>query len=266
MLPHSQEFYHAAIKVAYPDACDIRHPALTGMTAPVFLADVNTTTRVFKFNFAPLVFKNKIASNLLQEYDIPVPCTKIHAYLDTWFESYEYCPLKTLQEHINAGIDDKTIFNAYTKTIEIQNKIANISPREFVTHKLRYYHDILGLFAKRRPFPINLYQKSLNAMSRMGKMKILHNDIHPGNILYSPDNNTVRLIDLDAVALCNENFTMMTTLQRYPLNDIDALMGAYRKICGRRLDDNAIKFMLNVTAKIHNTRVKLEDCYKRILK
>ena len=87
MILRSQDFYHAAIKNAYPDAACIRQPEVVGMIAPVFLADVLKRTVVCRFSAPDIVFKNKIASDLLCDYGVPGPQTRVHAYVGTWFES-----------------------------------------------------------------------------------------------------------------------------------------------------------------------------------
>ena len=123
MKKHSEDFYKAAIKTTLKNTWDIRYPEVQGSVYPVFLADTPNGTTVCRFNDADIVFKNHKVSNLLRIYDIPAPQTRVRAYMDTWFETYDYCPDKTLYEYINAGASRKQIFGAYKQTIDLQNQI-----------------------------------------------------------------------------------------------------------------------------------------------
>ncbi|MDW2958570.1 MAG: hypothetical protein R8M37_02055 [Alphaproteobacteria bacterium] len=254
MISRSTEFYHSAIKNAYPDATCIRCPDVPGMIAPIFFADVLKKTIVCRFSLPEIVFKNKIASDLLCDYGVPVPQTKVHAYVGTWFESYEYCKDKTLYEHIKLGLPDDKIFKAYVGAFEIQNKISKISANEFCPEKFREHVDMLCATTKIRGRLSKIYNDILFNASVRSPLRLLHNDIHSKNILYSPETDRIHLIDLDAVSLCNENFTMMTTVQRYPLKNARQLMSVYQDITGRKLDVNKILFACNAMQLLHNLR------------
>ena len=254
MNPRSLEFYHAAIKNAYPDAACIRQPEIIGMVAPVFLADVLNRTVVCRFSAPQIIFKNKIVSDLFRDYDIPAPQTRVHAYVGSWFEAYDYCTDKTLYEHMQSGLPDDKIFDAYTSVFKIQDKISRIPTYEFLPKDFRYHVQMLNATSPRRDMLSKLYADFVYSRSARGVQRLLHNDIHSKNILYSPETGCARLIDLDAVSLCNENFTMLMTVQRYPLKNVRQLMSAYQDITGRSLDINKILFACNMMQVLHVLR------------
>ena len=252
MISRSLDFYHAAIKNAFPDAACIRRPDVPGMIVPIFFADVLKKTIVCRFSLPEIIFKNKIASDLLCDYGIPVPQTRVHAYVGTWFESYEYCTDKTLYEHIKLGLSDDKVFKAYIGAFKIQNKISKISANEFCPEKYREHIDMLRATTKIRGGLSKLYNDILFNASACSPLRLLHNDIHSKNILYSPETDGVRLIDLDAVSLGNENFMMLTTLYRYPLKNGLDLVSAYEDITGRNMSKHRLVLMRQTMSILHN--------------
>lgn len=256
MITRSLEFYHSAIKNAYPDAACIRCPDIPGMVAPIFFADVLKKTMVCRFSLPEIVFKNKIASDLLRDYNIPAPQTCVHAHVGTWFESYEYCADKTLYEHVQNGLPSDKIFDAYVGVFRLQNEISQIPIHCFLPNSFRYHFETLHATLVTKNALSRIYNDFISFMSGQGKMHLLHNDIHAKNILYSPETGRVRLIDLDAVSLCNENFTMLTTLQRYPLSNRRELMSVYQDITGRKLDCKRIMLAKTAMSALHTMKEK----------
>ena len=262
----SQEFFHAAIKNSYPDACDIRQPIIMGAIAPVFLADVGKDTIVCKFNRRDMIFHNKFVSDLLRFHDIPAPRTHVHAYLNTWFESYVYNPNKTLHELMNGGLSENHVFNAYSRVFELQKKISEIDPVVFTPNRFSFYKEILEMQTEpTNNVILRMYRQFFRHMSKSGRQIILHNDIHDKNILYSPETKQAYLIDLDAVSLCNENFTMLTTLQRYPLNNFWDVLDEYERVTGHKIDKNMIMASKKTMTTLKAVKAKAIQMRERML-
>ena len=73
-----------------------------------------------------------------------------------------------------------------------------------------------------------------------GDVRVLHNDLNSKNILVDDNKQVARLIDLDAVALCNESFSVMMTLRTYPLTNHCEYMDYYEDIVQRKINRPAI--------------------------
>ena len=142
MKPHSNEFYHSAIKNVFPDAWDVRKPFVPGGVSPEFLCDTPSGTKVCCFSEHEIVFRNRDVSNPLNLHDIPVPKTRVHAYIDTWFESYDYCPAPTFFEHIKVGMTEAEIFDIYKRATNIQQQISEIPSEYFKPSKYKHMHEI----------------------------------------------------------------------------------------------------------------------------
>ena len=264
MQHHTPDFYHAAIKVTFPNSWNIRKPEVCGAHSPVFLVDTPDGTQVCKFNDPNIVMHNRTVSNLMQMYDIPTPQTKVHAYMDSWFETYPYCPDKTLHEYIvNAQITSDHIFDAYKQAIDIQRKISQIPPIEFRPQSGRYFADIFKTCMRwnMKRIMADAYALAAKHMSQYGEAKLLHNDIHAKNILIDDKFNVTRIIDLDAIAVCNDDFSVLQTFRSYPLNNYGEYMDYYEDTMGRKLNRTVIMSTLKFLRMVRSQRRKLDAMF-----
>lgn len=259
MPPHSKEFYHAAIKNAFSDAWDVRKPIVPGGVSPVFLCDTPSGTKVCRFSEYEIVFRNRHVSDILNLYNIPAPHARVHTYLDTWFELYNYCPAPTLFEHIKAGMTDAEIFDIYKQATNIQRQISDISPAHFKSSKYKYMHEIFVATQKMRVHPLlaQAYGAIHKLFSYTDEMRLLHNDLNSKNILVDNNKKIACLIDLDAVALCNESFSVMMTLRTYPLGNNLEYMEYYEDTMGRKINRSAIINGLKILNAIRKPQVAL---------
>ena len=259
MSKYSDDFYRAAIKNAFPDAADIRVPIVVGRVAPVFLADVLKRTIVCKFNPAPVIFRNHVVSNLLCDYMVPVPRTDVHAYIGTWFESYDYCHDRTLFECISDGMKPEKVFNAYCQAINWQKRISFIPESEFNPEFGRYASSVFAATQKGRVHPAVAYVYALvhRIFSDNNATFILHNDIQPRNILVDSNGDFSKFIDLDSVSLCNESFSVMLTLRLYPLQNYSEYMDYYEDTMHRKINRRAIMYGLDFLRRIRRPQIAL---------
>lgn len=261
MQKHSEDFYKAAIKSAFPNSWSIRHPNICGGVSPIFLVNTPSCVQVCKFNEYALSFRNRVVSQLLELADVPVPRISVHAYLNTWFETYPYCHDKTLYEHVQYGATDTQIFNAFKQAIEIQKKITEIRPDKFQPKFCRYASDVFTMTQKMRlPHALaNAYGMVHKLFSQRGEMRLMHNDLQVQNILVDEKMNATRLIDLDSVALCNESFSVLTMLRVYPLNNHNEIMDFYEDTMQRKLNRHAIITGLQILQSIRAPQLKLNQ-------
>ncbi len=261
MTQHSEEFYRAAIKTATPDAADIRRPAVSGIGAHVFLADVGPCkTRVYKFNTREIIHRNHVLSQTLALADVPTPRTTPHSYMGAYFESYEYCPDKTLCEHICNGMTDAQVFNVYRDAIHVQAKISKIKLDQIDLRTNQFFYQVASrnLGDRSRQWAARAYIKALATISRYGPQVFLHNDVHMGNILVDDNCNFTRLIDMDSIAFCNENYSVMQMLRAYPLDNVDELMDYYENEMGRKLNRNWIKSMVFALSAVRSPQKRVQ--------
>lgn len=259
MKPHSDAFYTAAIKNAFPDAWDVRTPAVPGGVSPVFLCDTQSGIKVCRFSDYNMILRNHYVGNLLNLYNIPVPNTRVHAYLDTRFESYDYCPASTLYEQIQGGMPANKIFDVYKQATDIQRKIADIAPAHFHPPYHGHMYDVFAITQKMRVSPMLAYMYGCThrLFSGRGEIRVLHNDIYDKNMLVDDAGKLVRMIDLDSIALCNESFSVMMTLRVYPLENHCEYIEYYEDTMQRKINRKAIMTGLKLLNAIRKPQVAL---------
>lgn len=225
----------------------------------MFLCDTPTGTKVCRFSDHEIVFRNRYVSELLALNDIPAPQTTVHAYFDCRFETYDYCPTPTLYEQIQSGMINTDVFEAYKHIIEIQRRISEIPCEHFKPHKCRYMYEIFTANQKMRVHPMlaRIYGAVHRLFSDGGDIRVLHNDLYDKNILVNAQAKVDRIIDLDAVALCNESFSVMLTLRTYPLGNNLEYMEYYEDTMGRKINRSAIINGLKILNAIRKPQVAL---------
>lgn len=256
MQKHSTEFYHTAIKSLYPDATNIRTPDVPGGISPLFLADTANGTQVCKFNDADIVRRNHIISGALNSYGVPVPRTQTHAYQDAHLETYEYCPEKTLFEHINNDMSDDKIFGIYTQILNALHQMTQVDIDSLNLGDKKHFSDIY-IANTRNNLPLKLvlpYSVFVNLMSRPGKQYLIHNDINTKNVLATSDGKLARILDLDPISVGNEVFAILILLRYCPLDAHKTLMEYYQDISGHKLPQMTITQTLRFLGKIRGTR------------
>ena len=120
-------------------------------------------------------------------------------------------------------------------------------------------HEIFVATQKMRIHPTlaRAYGAIHKLFSNNGDLRVLHNDLNNKNILVDDNKHVVRLIDLDAVALCNESFSVMMTLRTYPLTNNLEYMEYYEDTMGRRINRSAITKGLQILDAIRKPQVAL---------
>lgn len=265
MPQHTDNFYHSAIKIAYPYSWDIRRPDVMGAVGNVFILETASGTKVCKFNHADIILRNKAVSEILSLNDIPMPQTKVHAYLDTWFESYDYCPGKTLQEYLQKRtITQSQIFDVYKQAINVQKKISQISPTDFKPQSHRHFSDVFetAIHTKIREPLAGVYSWIYKQMSQYGTLYVLHNDVHPGNLIINTNYTLVHLIDMDGVSLCNDDFSILQTLRTYPLDNVSEYIEYYEDIMERKVNTKTVIAFRNIMKSVSKHRRKLDSMFR----
>ncbi len=261
MQKHSDEFYCAAIHSVYPNAYNIRQPYVLGRISPVFICDTISGPVVCKFNDSNIINRNYYISELLNLVDVPVPQTMPHSFCGAHFESYNYCPDKTLYEHIRSGLSDTQIFRIYQQVFEIQKNIMQINPRDIKLDWGKFAHEtfLVNQRAVLPPVLAEIYGVIYKTLSCGGQMFLQHNDLWKKNMLVDNNFNLTRLVDLDMIAVSNVNFSATQMLCRYPLNNYDELIECYEDTLAVKLNKPAIYSGMRAFNMLH---VLTNACYR----
>lgn len=248
----SPEFYHAAIQNAFPDADEIKLPRIPGKVARVFTFQTNDGPRVCRFNEKPIIERNYKLTKLLRDYGAPIKPTQPHVYLGQYFESYEFDPHQTLTETM-PYMSNIEIKDTYKSAMYIQAYMASFPVQKFNQIGDANFMDVYNVTM---PHYINnrvmryLYRTLYKHFSVSKNMCIMHSDLTPSNMLVADNRRSiVRLIDFDAISICNENLAIFGMLRRYPLTDTNEFIEYYQDISGHQLNRREIIGMLNLFKK-----------------
>ena len=254
----SNDFYHAAIKTAFPDADEIQTPSISGKVAQVFTFQTCDGPRVCRFNEKPIIMRNQKITQILYDYGAPIKPTHPHVYLGQYFESYEYDPHPTLREKIKT-MTPSEISDTYKSALCIQSYMTTVPTKIFDKVPNMHFMDVYRITM---PHYISngimqyLYNSLYKHFSIGKNMYILHNDLTPNNMLVSNNRREiVRLIDFDAISICNENLAIFGMLRRYPLNNPNEFIEYYQDVSGHTLNRRAIINMLNLFKKTLDFRL-----------
>lgn len=264
MLNNNEKFYYDIIVNSCPQATNIRHPDIKGAVCPVFLADTREGTKVFRFNEASVAFRNRSIGNLLVDNGILTPVITTHGYRSTWYEKYNYCPDKTLYEHLTAKeFDDKQIESVYKQVLIQMAEMAKIKPISFSHNNLMNYQEVFVASMKQRLHPalVEFYGYFVRVLAGGDAPKLVHNDLNQKNILTTEDGTLTRILDLDAVALANESFAVMMALRYYPLNNHHEMIEFYQDITGHKLNEKAIMMGIQFLNTIRSTRHRFDRLF-----
>ena len=256
----STEFYHTAIKTEFPDAENITLPTIPGKVARVFIFQTQNGPRVCRFNDGPIIMRNYKFTHELYNFGAPIKPTRPHVYLGQYFESYEYDPHPTLRETIKI-MSPSEINDTYKSALCIQAQLASFPTKCF--DDKQFGTRFMDVYNMTMPHCVNngvmryLYRALYKHFSGGNQMYIMHTDLTPSNMLISDDKrNIVRLIDFDAISICNENLAIFGMLRCYPLDDINGFIEYYQDISGHILNHREITRMLNLFKKTLNIRLQ----------
>lgn len=253
----SPEFYHAAIRTEFPDADDIRTPKTRGQVARVFIFQTQNGMRVCRFNDKPIIARNHKLTNILYNYGVPINPTQPHVYLGQYFESYQFDPHQTLNETIKC-MSNMEITNTYKSALCIQAYLASFPVQNFNHIDGARFMDVYNMtmphYITNRTMRY-LYRTLYKHFSIGKNMCIMHSDLTPSNMLIADNHQSiVRLIDFDAISICNENLAIFGMLRRYPLANVNEFIEYYQDVSGHSVNRREIIGMLNLFRKTLDIR------------
>lgn len=241
-----------AIKHVCSDVVDVTKPDVCGTVAQVYLAHTPQKTLVCRFNERDIIARNHVVSNLMALADIPVPFTHTHAYMNSWFETYDYCVGQTLFDYIQSGASESDVLDVYQNVFRIQHDISQISPNDFVPRSGKTVSDVFVITNRQkwRPGVAHALGWIYSMFAQTGKQRLLHTDLQPKNILINSKTGVKKLIDLDAVSVCNEDFAVFKMLVAYPFNNREQIMECYEDTMGRKLNRTVLNVGVDLFHKL----------------
>lgn len=257
----SNNFYHEAIHDAHQSAQNIHTPDINGAVAKVFMANVNGKPYVYRFNNPQLLMRNQVISAKMASKNVPMPRPQLHYWNKILFEIYPFMTEKTLTEHINSGASRAGVFNVYCDALKLQSKISRIPAHEMQKIENMHFYQVFRLSLQQRfqPWLAQFYSQMVRPISNFGKQLVLHTDITPANILVDKNGRFSSFLDLDAISVCNENFSLVPLLRSYPLDNTTELFDAYEEINRRKINRQVVLNTLDIMKKIRKTRRKFES-------
>ncbi len=249
-----------AIRAVCPSASNIRTPNVTGVISPVYIADTDEGTDVFKFNKADMATRNAMISIVLGRFDIPMPRIRVHRHMNMHIERYPFCADQTLFEYMQTNPSMDALTKIYKQLFELQYRISGIS-REWLCYKKSSFPSVfLETSSQRVAYPLALTYAGLVAlMSKPGVQQIFHNDINTKNVLIDANGNVSRLLDMDGISLSSETFSTFMTLRHAPVAKYDELFDYYESMLGHSINRRVVLSYLTAANTTRLARKIIDD-------
>ncbi|MDR1338037.1 MAG: phosphotransferase [Rickettsiales bacterium] len=244
-------FYYDAIHSVHPDVCGISNPLVRGASRHVLIANTPSGAFVFKFGTQAIAYRNQQIGQTLRNSDIPAPAPTAMKHETHHFEVYPYIVGKTLFQSHREGLDRRKVNRVYEQLINLTENMSAIDTNclESVPHK--YFHDIaLVTTTKTSGLIAGGVVSAAMRLMNSGRQGLHHFGLTPKNILVDDAGDFLAILDLDEVAIGNENYMFGTMLEAYNrLGGQSAyLFDAYERITGRHLDRKRISGQVGVIA------------------
>ena len=244
-------FYHQAI---YDTVQDIRHvdvPVIRGTNSRIFIVDtIDMGKVVFRFNPRHVAHRNHDISKVLRNHDVPVPAVDLHLYHGQYFETYPYLPGSTFQECLNMGMSLSEIHDVYAMMAYQIKNIADIPLHNFKNIENKNCSSVAqsNIVNKTNSWALGQCIKYGTKLLNAGHQSICHCDFTPRNIVLGPNQDTLSVLDLNAISIANINFALATaglSLKHNKLNRYE-----FYSICDDILPGRLNRTRLSLTEQI----------------
>lgn len=264
MKKHNDSFYYEIVKSAHPAVHTVQQPVVRGSNK-VMIAETTDEKLVFKFTAAEIARRNEQIGIELHRSALPVPKSSVATHNIYHFEVYPYIQGKTLFQRVGEGMNFSKINNVYEEMIDLVNSMSEIATASFDTIDFKYFHDITRANLARTSNPIvgNIVSTAVRFMNS-GEQGIYHFGLTPKNILLDNNDKLIALLDLDEVAIGNENYMFGTMLEAYKRLGGNAkyLFDAYERITNNHLDRSRVNAQVNTIAAGKKMLYKLSQAFK----
>ena len=240
------------VRSVMPYAYDIRYPNIPGCLNSVAIARSKHGEFVFKINHHDMANKNAVVSELLNDGGIHVPHVNVHTYNATCFEKYRIIPGRTLYECMG-DMSYEQIHAIYACVVRNFAEMSRIDWAAVKDMPCKYMHQVAkyNVSDVNNPVMGKLFSGAVRAMN-MGDaddIGLYHCGLTPENIIVDNNGHFSGIVDLDEVAISNQNYAFAIMAAKYQKMGFDSseLIDYYEKISNKKLNRHHIDTMCNIT-------------------
>jgi hypothetical protein len=250
MKINKNSLHQNTIKILRPDAQDIHAPPIRGSNQ-VFIADTTDGKLVFKLTTGKIARRNEQIGAALNRPSLPLPAPAAASCGAHHFETYPYISGKTLFQRCHEGLEAAKFNKIYEETINLTHNLSSVATSDFAHIELRYFHDITRENMARTIAPpvCSIVSNAVRFMNS-GEQGVYHFGLTPKNILLDDNDHLAAVLDLDEVAIGNENFMFGIMLEGYKRfgGKSAYLFDAYKSITNGNLDRTRVNTQANTIA------------------
>lgn len=245
--------YKKAILSFCKDADYLRLPTIQGSQKNIVLADVPGDTYVFKFADRKTVMHDEAVSREYIRHGIPVPQISAQYRAGHWFERYSLIPGRTLHECVADGMSPTDVRRTYREIVDYFFAMSTINPESWEQHSqnrlpyvVRTHVSSVNNRALGNVAMCATYLMNVGAPTDMG---LYHSDISPKNVIIGRDGRLGGFVDIESVAVCNQNYAFATMAAKYDLMgyDIGELIDYYQHAYDRKLNSGRVAVMAGIS-------------------
>jgi hypothetical protein len=256
--------HHDTIKVLRPDARDIHIPAVRGSNQ-VLIADTSDGKFVFKLTTRKIAIRTEQIGKTLKRPSLSLPAPAAASCGTHHFEIYPYIRGKTLFQRYHEGLEPAKFNKVYEETINLAHNLSSVAVSDFTHIELRYFHDMTMENMSRTIAPpvCSIVSRAVRFINS-GKKSVYHFGLTPKNILLDDNDRLAAVLDLDEVAIGNENFMFGVMLEGYKRfgGKSEYLFDAYENIAKVNLDRARVNAQANTIAVTKKVLYRLSQITK----
>lgn len=268
MSKKNEQFYRKAIESTRPDVYAIKTPKIKGLNSSVFIVETNDGKLVYKTSSIAMVQKNLRATYLMNCLEIPVANLVPITSNNQCFEVYPYLSDKTLREHILNGMPKDKIQNVFSEMIQYLAFMSGLEKSDLDNMPYKTCGLILNENISKTTNPLfGMAYHATSLLLNAGKKSVMHFDMTPENVLVNDAGKISRVLDIDNMAVCNENFAIASVVTKYQKLGFDSndLLELYEDKTERKLNRRHIsaqtKFS-NIGRKMHSLFINENQAFK----
>ncbi|MDL2295354.1 hypothetical protein LJC18_00875 [Lachnospiraceae bacterium OttesenSCG-928-E19] len=243
MSKKNEQFYRNAIEATRPDVYIIKTPKITGMNLNTFVVETNEGLLIYKANKIEIIQKNLRVNYLMDCLNIPVAKTRTVRAKGQSFEVYPYSTDKTLFEHIQNGMPETMIKNAFKDMASYLAFMSELNKSDMGDLPYKSCAQIINsdISARKNPMVGAMCYGAVSLLN-IGNQRIMHFGMTPKNVLVNDKGQITRVLDIDSVGICNETFALSGLISEYQNLGFDPseILASYEEIAKRPISKRKV--------------------------